>query len=144
MKVWGVTSDGDITSLDSDGNLRITDGDQVEMSVTGLKASAEVEVWMFSTPTKLGVVIADTSGKASGRFDIPQGTPTGEHRFAVESRLPNNEKATVAVGIMFGKAETTSTTTRVLIALPILFAVGVGLIVPTTVQRRRRRRAGLI
>ncbi|MEN9553650.1 MAG: hypothetical protein RLY24_1245, partial [Actinomycetota bacterium] len=139
LKVWGVSADGSVTSLDEDGNLRVNDGDQVEMMVSGLKASADVEVWMFSTPTKLGVVAADTGGKASGRFQIPSGTESGEHRFAVEARLPNNEKATVAVGIMFGAAQQTSTTARVLIAIPILLAVGAGLIVPTTVRRRRRR-----
>ena len=137
--MWGVTADGVVTPLDSDGNLRLTEGDLVEMSVSGLKASADIEVWMFSTPTQLGTVKANAAGRSSGQFKIPSGTEEGQHRFAVETRLPNNEKATVAVGIVYGAASTTSTVARVLIAIPIALAVAIGLIVPTTIRRRRRQ-----
>lgn len=138
LKVWGVSETGSITSLDDDGNLRITENDLVEMSVSGLKPGSEIDAWMFSTPTKLGVLTANSSGKASGQFKIPDGVSPGEHRFAIDGRLPNNEKATVAVGIVFGKASTTSTATRVLIAIPILLAVITGLIIPNRIRRRRQ------
>jgi Glutamine cyclotransferase len=139
MTLWAVTEDGTRVNLDEDGNLRVTESDQIEMSVSGLKARTDVEVWMFSTPTQLGAATTDTSGKASGRFKIPEGTPDGDHRFALESLLPNNEKATLAVGIVAGEVDATSTAARILIAIPILLAVAVGLIVPTTIRRRRQR-----
>jgi hypothetical protein len=138
MKLWAVKEDGSTVDLDADGNLRVTASDQIEIAVSGLKAMADVEVWMFSTPTKLGAAVTDGSGKAAGRFQIPAGTPDGDHRFAMESLLPNNEKAVLAVGIVSGEVSSTSTTARVLIAIPILLAIAAGLIVPTTIRRRRR------
>lgn len=139
MKIWAVKEDGSIVNLDADGNLRVISSDEIEMAVSGLRATANVEMWMFSTPTKLGTVVADGSGKATGRFQIPEDTPDGDHRLALESLLPNNEKAVLAVGIVTGEVNSTSTTTQVLIAIPMLLAIAAGLIVPTTVRRRRQR-----
>lgn len=139
MTVWSVNSDGITVPLDEEGNLRVVEGDYVEMEISGLLPDADVEAWMFSTPTQLGTTQADANGVANGKYVVPTDVEAGEHRFAVTSQLPNSDSATLAVGIVLGEMTKTSTLTRVLIAIPLLLAVIFGLLIPTTIRRRRTR-----
>jgi hypothetical protein len=66
---------------------------------------------------------------------------SGNHRVAVLAKLPNGKTATFTLGIVVGEISTTSTVTRVLIAIPIALAIGFGLILPTRLRRRKTTKA---
>jgi hypothetical protein len=136
----GLDSSGGTRSLDADGNLRLTSGDVLRLNMGGFKVGTQVEVWMFSTPVRLGTTKVETDGRVTGTFTIPKNIEDGSHRIAVTAKLPNGKSTTFTLGILVGDVSTTSTLTRVLIAIPITLAIGFGFLLPTQLRRRRRTR----
>jgi hypothetical protein len=134
----GIDDSGKRLPLDSDGNLHLAVGDVIKVSVGGFKPGSTVEVWLFSTPRKLGTIVVGADGKVDGQFAIPGGIKSGSHRVVVTARLANGKPTTFTLGILVGNISKTSTLTRVLIAIPITLAIGVGFLLPTQLRRRRR------
>jgi hypothetical protein len=135
----GIAQDGTILPLDSDGNLRITGGDSVSVEGTGFAANQDVEVWMFSTPQLLATVKADSNGKVVENIKLSSMLQEGNHRFVVDGNSANGSDALVALGIIVGyESSGLSTTGKLLIALPIGLAIIMGLVIPTTVRRRKK------
>lgn len=58
-------------------------GGTLTVDVAGATRDGSVEVWLHSTPVRLAVVQADTSGAASRTVTIPAATETGTHRIQV-------------------------------------------------------------
>ena len=133
----GINDQGKTVPLDSDGSVRLSAGDSIKVAVGGFKPDSEVEVWLFSTPVRLGSAPVGSDGSMSKTFILPAGVKSGNHRVAVLAKLPNGKTATFTLGIVVGEISTTSTVTRVLIAIPIALAIGFGLILPTRLRRRR-------
>jgi hypothetical protein len=136
----GLDKAGKRSPLDSDGNIHLNAGDEIKISVGGFKAGSVVEVWLFSTPTQLGTAVVGADGKVSGTYRLPAGTKSGTHRIVVTARLANGKPTSFTLGILVGDISTTSTLTRVLIAIPIALAVGFGFLLPTQLRRRRKTR----
>jgi hypothetical protein len=136
----GLDKTGKTSPLDSDGNIHLNVGDEIKISVGGFKPGSVVEVWLFSTPTQLGTAVVGTDGTVSGTYKLPFGTKSGSHRVVVTAKLPNGKPTTFTLGILVGDISTTSTLTRVLIAIPITLAIGFGFLLPTQLRRRRRVR----
>jgi hypothetical protein len=134
----GLDKKGATRSLDSDGNLRLSGGDVVRINVGGFKPGSDVDVWLFSTPQRLGSAVVGADGRVSGSFTIPKNVEKGPHRIAITAKLPNGKSATFTLGIAVGEIARTSTLTRVLIAIPIVLAIGFGLILPNQLRRRRK------
>ena len=135
----GIAQDGTIVPLDTDGNLRITGGDSISIDGSGFNANQDVEVWMFSTPVLLGTIKADSNGKVIENIKLPTMLQEGNHRFVVKGTSAAGTDALVALGIIVGyESSGLSTTGKLLIALPIALAIFAGLIIPTTLRRRRR------
>jgi hypothetical protein len=139
----GIDDQGKTVPLDSDGSVRLSAGDSIKVAVGGFKPNSEVEVWLFSTPVRLGSASVGTDGSMSKTFILPAGVKSGNHRVAVLAKLPNGKTATFTLGIVVGQISTTSTVTRVLIAIPIVLAIGFGLILPTRLRRRRKNTEAL-
>ena len=137
----GINDQGKTVPLDSDGSVRLSAGDSIKVAVGGFKPDSEVEVWLFSTPVRLGSAPVSSDGSMSKTFILPAGVKSGNHRVAVLAKLPNGKTATFTLGIVLGEISTTSTVTRVLIAIPIALAIGFGLILPTRLRRRRTTKA---
>ena len=133
----GINDQGKTVPLDSDGSVRLSAGDSIKVAVGGFKPDSEVEVWLFSTPLRLGSASVGSDGSMSKTFILPAGVKSGNHRVAVLAKLPNGKTATFTLGIVVGEFSTTSTVTRVLIAIPIALAIGFGLILPNRLRRRR-------
>jgi hypothetical protein len=131
---------GKIAPLDSDGNVHLSGGDVIKVSVGGFDPGSVVEVWLFSTPTKLGSAVVGADGSINGLFTIPIGIKSGSHRVVISAKLANGKATTFTLGILIGKVSKTSTLTRVLIAIPISLAVGFGFLLPTQLRRRRKIR----
>ena len=136
----GLDDKGATRALDADGNLRLSGGDVVKLNVGGFKPGSTVDIWLFSTPQRLGTAKVGADGRMSGSFTIPKNVEDGPHRIAITARLPNGKSATFTLGIAVGEIARTSTLTRVLIAIPIVLAIGFGLILPNQLRRRRRTR----
>ena len=134
----GLDDKGATRSLDADGNLRLTGGDVVKLNVGGFKPGSTVDIWLFSTPQRLGTAKVGADGRMSGSFTIPKNVEDGPHRIAITARLPNGKSATFTLGIAVGEIARTSTLTRILIAIPIVLAIGFGLILPNQLRRRRK------
>ena len=134
----GLDDKGATRSLDADGNLRLSGGDVVKLNVGGFKPGSTVDIWLFSTPQRLGTAKVGADGRMSGAFTIPKNVEDGPHRIAITARLPNGKSATFTLGIAVGEIARTSTLTRVLIAIPIVLAIGFGLILPNQLRRRRK------
>ena len=137
----GLDRTGKTSPLDSDGNIHLNVGDEIKISVGGFKPGSSVEVWLFSTPTQLGTAVVGADGTVSGTYKLPFGTKSGAHRVVVTAKLPNGKPTTFTLGILVGDISTTSTLTRVLIAIPISLAIGFGFLLPTQLRRRRRIRS---
>jgi hypothetical protein len=136
----GLDTSGSTRSLDADGNLRLVGGDVLRINMGGFKVATQVEVWMFSTPVRLGTAKVEADGRVSGTFTIPKNIEDGSHRIAVTAKLPNGKPTTFTLGILVGNISTTSTLTRVLIAIPIALAIGFGFLLPNQLRRRRKTR----
>jgi len=137
----GLDKAGKTSPLDSDGNVHLDGGDVIKISVGGFKPGSIVEVWLFSTPTQLGTATVGADGTVSGEYRLPVGTKSGSHRVVVTARMANGKPTTFTLGILVGKISTTSTLTRVLIAIPISLAIGFGFLLPTQLRRRRKTRS---
>ena len=134
----GLDNKGATRALDADGNLRLSGGDVVKLNVGGFKPGSTVDIWLFSTPQRLGTAKVGADGRMSGAFTIPKNVEEGPHRIAITAKLPNGKSATFTLGIAVGEIARTSTLTRVLIAIPIVLAIGFGLILPNQLRRRRK------
>jgi hypothetical protein len=135
--IWGLTPQGTRVDLDETGNLRLGDQDSVVIEAGGFEPGQEIEVWMFSTPSRLGVLIAGTDGKISGTFPLPNNVPAGDHRIVLEGPNSLGQNVTLGVGLFVGEPMGDGVSPWV-IWIPVTLAVSLGLIIPTTLRRRRK------
>ena len=136
----GLDETGKTAPLDGDGNIHLEGGDVIKISLGGFKPETLVEVWLFSTPTQLGTAVVGADGTVTGAYRLPLGIKSGSHRVVVTTRMANGKPTTFTLGILVGNISTTSTLTRVLIAIPITLAIGFGFLLPTQLRRRRKVR----
>ena len=135
--ISGLTPDGQRVALNTEGNLVLNEGDKIVVEASGVEPDEDVAVWMFSTPTKLGVIAADASGKIAGTFNLPNGIESGEHRVVLSGTNRNGTDVVLGIGLSYGAVNSGSTLTRVLIAIPIALASLFGLFLPAVSRRRK-------
>jgi hypothetical protein len=131
-----VDSSGDAATLDNDGNVRLNPGDAVRINANGFEPGSIVELWLFSTPVRLGEVVVPSDGSVTGDFAIPEDAEDGAHRIAIIARTSEGEAATLAMGILVGADNDSGTVSIWLIAPPIALAVMMALVLPATRRRR--------
>ena len=136
----GLTSDGKRILLNAEGNLVVNEGDSLVISAKGFAPNTDVEVWMYSSPTQLGVVTVGEDGSAAGTFAVPEGLEAGDHRVVLSGENQDGANALIGLGLSYGTVESGSSIARVLIAIPIAMAVLFGLFLPA-ISRRRRKEA---
>jgi hypothetical protein len=136
--IGGLNKNGTAMSLDEDGNVRLRSGDVVRIKLAGFQPGNTVEAWLFSTPVLLGSSVVSADGSVTGNFTIPKNTPEGPHRIVIVAKSTNGKPTTFTVGVAVGEIATTSTLTRVLIAIPIALAIGIGFLIPNQLRRRRK------
>jgi hypothetical protein len=67
----------------------------------------------------------------------------GSHRFVVDGKSAAGAEALVTLGVIVGyESAGLSTTGKLLISLPIALAIIVGLVIPTTLRRRKKTGRG--
>jgi hypothetical protein len=123
--------------LDADGNLRLNDGDRIVVEASGYVANEDVSVWLYSTPTRLGVVTADASGAITAAFDVPPTLDNGNHRLVLDGVNTGGTPVILSIGISYGANESGSSVVQFLIGIPLALAVLFGLFLPAVIRRRR-------
>lgn len=134
----GITSSGEIAALDEDGAVRLSNDDSFEIQLEGFSPNSAVEVWMYSTPSKLGSTTVDALGKGTERYAISDTIEPGAHRIVLRGENSDGKKLEVAFGMFIGFENSTSTAARVIIIVPIALAILFGLLLPTALRRRRQ------
>lgn len=136
--IYATTPDGQKISLNADGNLAISQGDLVVVSAEGYEAGSEVEVWLRSTPVRLGLAAADASGTISGTFTVPTAIEKGNHRVILSGVTSSGAESVIGVGLRIGSYEKESNISRWVILFTIVLAITLALVIPTSTRRRRR------
>jgi alpha-tubulin suppressor-like RCC1 family protein len=134
----GITSSGKRVALDANGNLVVRKTQRLVLSASGFEADRDVAVWVYSSPTQLGVIKTTMEGVISGTFDLPAGLEVGDHRLVLESKKSDGQTSVVALGFSYATSNSGSAVTRMLIAIPLALAVLFGLFLPAISRRRKK------
>jgi hypothetical protein len=99
----------DVVAL-SDGStgLRVYRNRTVSIQGEGFAKESEVEVWVNSTPVKLGTAMTDTNGAFSETFTTPLGIELGEHTLTLSGNLPDGTLSKTSIGLLVIDAENAS------------------------------------
>lgn len=134
--IYGENSDGDRIDLDENGDLRLSLGDSIVVEAKGFESDSAVDVWMYSTPTRLGELEVQASGSGTGTFSLPAAAEPGDHRVVLDGATGEGQDVVLGLGIAVGELDTGSFN-RLLIAAPLALAILVALLVPSVLRRRR-------
>jgi uncharacterized repeat protein (TIGR02543 family) len=138
-EVSSVDADGNTLALDADGNVALEPGARVAIKIAGFEPGTEMEMWMFSTPIRIGTATVGPSGTLDTVVVIPKDVPAGAHRVAITTKEKGKDAVTFALGVSVRKFTKESNIATWLIVVPILFAVGAAMFLPPALRRRRRR-----
>jgi hypothetical protein len=85
---------------DGASGLRVYRDRTVSIQGEGFAPTTEVEVWINSTPIKLGTALTDSSGAFSQTFDVPPGIELGEHTLTLVGNLADGTLGRASIGLV--------------------------------------------
>jgi len=135
--ISGVNSKGEVIALDSDGILRLDQGDKISIEASGYRPGEKVAAWMYSTPISLGDSDADETGNASMVFALPSAVEGGDHRLVLDGSNSELTPVLLGIGISVGSVDQSSSVSRVLIAVPVILAIFAGILIPAVSRRKK-------
>ena len=138
-EVSSVDADGNTVALDADGNVALEPGSRVALKIAGFEPGTVMEMWMFSTPIRIGTATVGPSGTLDTVVVIPDNVPSGAHRIAVTTKAKGKDAVTFTLGVSVRNFTKENNIATWLIVVPILFAVGSALFLPPALRRRRRQ-----
>jgi PKD repeat protein len=113
-------------------------GGYVLVSGEGFKPGSTVDVWMFSTPMKLGSLTVTSDGSFSGMVSLPVSLGVGAHTVQVNGVTAGEQTASTSLGVRLGieprGLATTGGTVGGALAAPLVCA---GLVLLIVGRRRR-------
>lgn len=139
--VYGMGPDGERIDLDENGLLRLDNQDQIIVEAEGYEHGGVVDVWMYSTPTRLGQLTVAQLGTIKGSFLLPESLETGDHRVVLDGQNNQGQDVVIGIGISIGEVTQNSLGSRLVIIIPVSLAILAALIIPTTLRRRREEAA---
>lgn len=86
--------------LDPQENIIVKPGIDMAVAGQGFKPFSYVKVYIFSTPTLLGVIKTDANGKFSGTLPLPEGLELGQHILQVSGYSHDNKERDALVGVV--------------------------------------------
>lgn len=134
---YGRGDSGDALVLDANGNLHLDNDDEISVRAYGYAPNSSVELWMFSSPTKLTSVFSDARGAVEVRAAIPATVQAGNHRLVVEGTNDDGDLVVIALGITYGEPDETLFSASRLTGFLLLLAIFFGLFLPRTMRRLR-------
>jgi hypothetical protein len=138
--ISGITPEGKIVALDSQGILRLNQKDKLSIEASGYLPGEKVSTWIYSTPISLGENAADEAGNSSMIFGLPKTLESGDHRIVLDGSNSASLPVVLGIGISVGSLDQSSSVSRILITVPVLLAIFAGILIPA-VSRRRKRQA---
>lgn len=141
VHVYAVTKDAETVALDAEGVLAISGDDTVVFDAEGYQPGGDVDVWLNSTPVKLGTTTADGDGRVSGQYAVPAAVDAGDHRVVLAGTTKSGGDSVIGVGLRIGEYGKESNVSRWIILSTIILAIFLALLLPTTARRRRNRAA---
>jgi len=135
----GVKADGTIIPLSSDGLLEVQRGDTFRLDATGFAPNSNVDIWMFSKSTLMANITVGADGLVKSSLVVPKSMTDGLHHLVMVGVDRAKAEAKFEVGMNVGVPAKQWWASRVLLVIPIAVAVFIGLWLPTTVRRRKRR-----
>ena len=137
----GVNADGSIIPLTQDGLLEVRRGDMFRLDAQGFAPGSTVDIWMFSKSIHLTAIEVGANGLVRSTLKVPKSVDDGLHHLVMVGVDKAKAEAKFEVGMNVGVPPKQWWYSRVLIVIPITFAVGLALWLPTSAGRRRRRMA---
>ncbi len=138
LVIAAVDQDGNVLPLDANGNIRLTENRLLTVTASNLAASAGVQVWVFSTPTKVGDFTTSTDGGLKETISIPKTVANGAHRLVLTQKSKRGNETLLAVGIAIGAKNSRNWSLGWILFPPLGVASVLALVLPA---RRRRRNA---
>jgi hypothetical protein len=132
MKTRLLETNGQHKKLDDDGNLRLEQGDSIEISLTGLKIGSVTSIHLFSEPVSVGEIKIVDGKVALGVFDAPD-VSDGNHRLVLNGVTSKGEAVTMVLGVSVG-ADGESAPVRLFILVLLGLAAAFAILIPA---RRR-------
>lgn len=91
MRVNSLDDEGQSLPLRPDGSIEVESGGFISVNGRGFTPRSEAVVWIFSTPTRLGVVPVSITGEYSGKFSLGSEFEIGEHTVQVNGVAESGE-----------------------------------------------------
>ena len=135
--IYGKSADGERIELDKNGDLRLTTEDNLVVEAKGFENSSAIDVWMYSTPTRLGKLRVAGSGSGIATFALPETVDEGEHRIVLDGDIENGQDVVVGLGIAVG-ALSENSISSILIIGPLTLAILFAILLPSVLKRRRK------
>ena len=99
----GMTMDiehsGTSSSSNSDLGLSLTKGKPTRFSGSGFAPRSKVVVWLFSEPTKVGEIEADSNGNLEAIISVPAELEAGEHTLQISGQHPDGSTRALVIGV---------------------------------------------
>jgi hypothetical protein len=92
---------------DGTSGIRVYRDRTVAIQGEGFAPETEVEVWINSTPVKLGTALTDSAGAFSKTFDVPPGIELGEHTLTLSGTLSDGRLGQTSIGLVVLDIEAT-------------------------------------
>ncbi|MEY3805445.1 MAG: hypothetical protein RIR69_257 [Actinomycetota bacterium] len=136
-RISAVKREGGRIPLDSQGRIRMDQGDSIEIDVTGFGRNSIVEVRMYSDPVLLGKTSVSSLGALAASYEVPDTVEDGRHRVVLFGESQEKEELTFALSVYVGDESSGPSTLAILVAVPLGIAIIGGLIIPAILRRRR-------
>jgi len=137
-RISAVQREGGRAPLDSQGRIRMDQGDSIEIEVTGFGTESQVEVRMYSDPVLLGRSTVSALGNLAASYEVPDSVDDGRHTVVLLGESQQGEELTFALAVFIGAESTGPSTLALLVGIPLGLAVIAALIIPAIIRRRRK------
>jgi len=100
VRVLPTLPEDSVVLSDGSTGLRVYRNRTVSIQGEGFAKESEVEVWVNSTPVKLGTAMTDANGVFSETFTTPLGIELGEHTLTLSGNLPDGTLSKTSIGLI--------------------------------------------
>ena len=81
------------------GSIAVNPGGKIRVNGKGMMPADPIEIWIYSTPVKLGEVVVSADGSFSGEFVLPSGIALGSHKIQFVGKRIDGAEMIFAQGI---------------------------------------------
>jgi uncharacterized repeat protein (TIGR02543 family) len=91
---------GNSAPLDNKNRVVAEAGQYAHASGTGFRPNAPVNVYIFSTPILLGILMTDENGNFTGELPVPTGLAIGDHLIQVNGYAPEGDIRSASIPVV--------------------------------------------